>query len=229
MTTTARKMITRALRKAKILARGEPLSSGAANDGLEELNGMLGEWSNDGLMLFSRGRDVFTLSGGVASYNIGTGSTINTERPMVIVDAFIREAENDYPLSIISEETYNSIPNKASTGLPNSLSYDGNYPIGRISLYPAPSTGYHLHMLSEKQLSQIATLDTELDLPPGWDNAIVYNLAVRQAPDYGQQADPLLIKMSIDAKAKVARTVSRSRSIDWSTPADSGNVFTGYR
>ncbi len=48
---TARDLIERAYLRAKIVARGEPLTGAEANDGLKLLNEMLSAWETDGIHL----------------------------------------------------------------------------------------------------------------------------------------------------------------------------------
>lgn len=226
--TTARTLITRALRKAGVLARGETPTAEEANDGLTELNSMLGMWSNDNLLVYARTLENFNLSANDAEYTIGTGADFNTARPLFIASAYIREATTDYPVEVISEEAYAAIPDKSQIGVPQALTYDNAYPIGKIRFSALPAAAYVLWLLSEKELSSIATLDTAISLPPGYEDAIVYNLVLRFFAEYGGEPDALTLKLAGDGKALIERTTNRNRPMTWGAPKNRGNVLTGW-
>jgi hypothetical protein len=50
--TTARQIVTRALKELMYMQEGESPSAEAISDGLDALNGMLASWHNDGLLIF---------------------------------------------------------------------------------------------------------------------------------------------------------------------------------
>jgi hypothetical protein len=49
-------------------------------------------------------------------------------------------------------------------------------------------------------------LDTEIELPPGYEDAIIYNLSVRLAPEYGKPMRADLVGLAMDSKANVKRS-----------------------
>jgi hypothetical protein len=198
------------------------------SDGLKEFNSMLGLWSNDSLMLFGRVRESFSLTPGKAEYTIGPGADFDTARPLFIASAFVRQSTTDYSLEIISEESYSGLPDKGTSSIPEYMTFDTSFQQATIKLYPAPSSAYTIHILSEKALSSVATLDTEINLPPGWDDAIVYNLAARLYSEFGQEPDPLLLKTADDSKTKLMKNVNRNRVIDWNAPTPRGDIYTGW-
>lgn len=223
---TARTLITRALRKSKVLARSQSPTASEANDGLTELNAMLGLWSNSNMLVYARVLESYSVS--TNSFTIGSGGDFNTARPIFIAKAYIRDSTTDYPVDVISEEAYANIQSKSLGGRPESLSYDNGMPLGTINLYPSPSTTYTLFLLSEKQLTSIATLDTTITFPPGWDDVIVYNLALRFFAEYGTEPDELTYKIATDGMAMIERTTRRARSIDWGNAKATGNLFNGW-
>jgi hypothetical protein len=181
---TARVLIKRTLQLIGVIGQGESLPASDANDTLTALNDMLGSWSAQGNAVYEEAKDIFTLTG-AASYTIGVGATINTPRPVRIVAAFTRSGGHDYPLTLKDQKFYASICDKDTSGYPEYLYYDGGYPNGTLYLSPKPQAGLELHLYSQKPLISIASLDTEITLPPGYDRAIRYNLACERAPEYG--------------------------------------------
>ena len=211
---TARVIIKRALQKNGVLTKTESPSGDEANDALLTLNNMLGSWSNNALNISARVRESFTLSGGVNTYTIGTGQTFNTARPTELVWAFIRQDGNtDVNVAIINDEQYESINSKQTGGLPYFLNYDNGFPVGRIRLFPTPSTAYELHLLSEKPLGTFG-LDDDVEYPAGWEEAIIDNLAVRLAPEYGQAVSDDLNRMARQGHGRIMTAIARNRPID---------------
>lgn len=226
--TTAATLIKRAMQKAGILSKTETPSADESADGLSTLNAMLSSWSNDSMMIYARVRETFTLTASQYSYTIGTGGDLNTSRPTFLLDAYITQATTDLPVEIITDEVYDTIPVKTTLGIPYFLNYNNDYPLAKILLYPAPSTNYSLTILSEKVLSSFSLTDT-IDLPPGWEQALIYNLAVLLAPEYGQQIDPVTLKIAQDSKGSIQRAIIKNRTMDALPQAGrKGNVYNGW-
>lgn len=227
--TTARIIIKRALQKNGVLTKGESPAGDEANDALMTMNNMLGGWSNNALNISARVRESFTLSGGVNTYTIGTGQTFNTTRPVDIVSAFIRQDGNtDTGLSIINDEQYDTIRSKNTGGLPYFLNYDNAYPVARIRLFPTPSTAYTLHLTSEKPLGTFG-LDDDVDYPAGWEEAIIDNLAVKLAPEYGQQVSPDLKDDARQGLGMIKLAIARNRPINaYASYGGAYDIRSGY-
>jgi hypothetical protein len=225
--TTARTLIKKAMLKAGILTKTEEPTADEANDALDSLNAMLSSWSNDSLLVYGRVLEPFTLSSVTAEYTIGTGLTFNTARPIFIADAFIRSGTNDYPVTVVTEEVYDSKQNKSTLGMPEFLTYTNGLP-AKVKLYPTPSSNYTLYLLSEKELTQF-TLDTTVTFPPGWERALIFNLAVEIASEYGQPVPVETSKIAASSKSSIKRDVNRTRTLDAQAPnGHSNNIYTGY-
>lgn len=230
--TTARGIVTKALQKVGAIVKNETPSADEANDGLDALNALLSSWSNESMLVYKRTWENFPLVAGDVDYTIGVGQNFNTVRPTYIVEAHVRQDVTDYPLAIISDEIYNgSISDKSSQGIPKFLNYDNGYSTGTIRLYPVPDTSYTLYILTEKPLTSFA-LDDEVTLPPGWERALIYNLAVELFPEYGQQVDQAVYEIAKDSKRSIQSAVLKTRSMDVQPAAigNRNNIYTGgYR
>lgn len=227
--TTALGLITSAMKKIKVLTKSETPSSDEAADGLTALNAMLSSWSNDSLLCYARVSESFTLTPGTGTYNIGTSYTFNTARPINIVSAFIRESNTDYPLTIIPDEAYDALPYKTQTSsIPEFLNYVTGFPSGTIRLVDVPSAANSLFLTSEKVLTSFVLSDT-VSLPPGWEEALIYNLALRMAPEYDADADALTVKIAQDSLSAIKLTVAKNRPILFEGAAgQKQNIYTGY-
>lgn len=227
--TTARRIIKRALQKNGVLTKGESPSGDEASDALDSLNDLVGSWSNDSLLIYARLSESFPLVSGQASYTIGNGGDFNTARPMQILSAFTRIGSIDYSMDAINGVAYDGITQKdISSSIPEVIYYDGNSPLGTITIYPTPTVGT-LHIRTEKELASFTTLDTDLDLPPGWERALIYNLALELAPEYGQPVDQVVYEVAMDSLGKIKTAVARNKGMDaYPYNGRNNNVYTGW-
>lgn len=227
--TTARDIVYGAGRLIGVTRKGENLDADEAADGLESLNAMLGSWANDGLAVHSQTWENFTLTPGTATYTIGSSGTFNTTRPIQILHGYIREGTTDYPLKIVSEREFNWISDKSTTSnIPRYLNYDPQFTLGKIRLWETPSAANGLYINSEKQVTSFATLATSFSLPPGWEQAVKYNLAVKMAPEYAAEVSPIVMMEA--AKSLGLLKSTRARQTDMAYHTDGGrsiNILTG--
>lgn len=227
--TTARDIIKRALQQNGVLTKGESPSGDEASDALDTLNAMISSWSNDSLLIYTRTAESFPLVGGKATYTIGTGGDFNTARPMQIISAFTRLGQTDYNIEIINGVQYDDIIQKdISNSFPDVLYYDQSTPLGRITLYPVPTTGT-LHIRSEKELTEFASLDADEGFPPGWERALIYNLALELGPQYGQPFNQVVYELAMDALNKIKTATARNKNMDaYPQTGDQNNILSGW-
>lgn len=228
--TTAFNIIKRAMQKAGILTKAESPAADEAADALSELNNLLQSWSNESMLIYARTWEIFNTTGGVGTYTIGPSQAFNTVRPMVIIAATINNGGIESPLEIISDEDYvNNISLKNQQGIPQYINYDNAFPVGNIKLWPVPATNYPLRLLTEKQLTSF-TLYQDVELPIGWEDALIYNLAVRLAPEYGTEPSALVVEQANNSKGAIQRTITKNRTMDADTAGlYYGNIWNGWQ
>jgi hypothetical protein len=167
--------------------RGATLTASEQTECLDELNTFVEALNNEKLMLYSVAQDQHFLSPGVASYTIGPGATIDTTRPVKLVDpCWVRDSGSyDYPLKIIEIESYGLIGYKSlDSTIPTHIYYDKNYSAtstATLTLYPAPVNGLTLYINSWKQLQTFANLSTQVLMPPGYRLMLESNFAIHLA------------------------------------------------
>lgn len=205
--TTARDVIERACRLARVLGEGETLSAEGAADGLEALNQMIDSWNTDRLYVYNVREETFTLVAGDGSYTIGSGGDFSTTRPVQIERAFLRRLGLDYRMQVVAWHEYDVWINKsAQSSLPFVLAYEPAYPLGTIKVYPLPTENNELHIRTWTPLSQLALGDT-LTVPPGYLRALAFSLAEEIAPEYGLTVLPDVTKRARTAR-KAIQTVN---------------------
>lgn len=219
--TTALDIINDSAKLLGVTFKSESLDADEAADGLNLLNDMLDSWSNDNFLTYAYTLESFTMTG-AASYTMGTGGTLNTTRPINIVTAVIRVNSVDYPLEIIPPDQFQEqIQVKSiSSQIPKYLSSDNEYPLDVIKMYPIPTSGTTLYIQSNKPLANIASLTTDVDLPPGWKRALKYNLAIDMAPQYGTEPSASVVAIAKQSLGAIKRATSMNNAVPLLT--DSG-------
>lgn len=198
------------------------------NRAAQALNFMLTAWQADGLQLWSRKTTSFALTDGTINYEIGSGATINVQRPLKIYNAWRRESTSntDTPIQIVSEREYNEYNNKLQTGTPIALYYNPRYESGGvqegpsakglISIYqPVDATGATLYSITinyQRPFKDFNATTDNLDFPIEWHEAIKYGLAVRIAPTYGV---PMLEYDRLKAMAKETKEEVLGFDTEW--------------
>ena len=224
-------LIKQSMRKAGILTKAENPAADEAQDALDTLNDILSSWSNDSISIYARVTESFTLESGKASYTIGVGGDFNTARPIKIIQAYTTLGSTDYPMNIISDSAYQDIAFKGTGSTPDHLNYTNAYPLATLNFYPSPPGGYSFTLTSEKELTQFTLTSETVSLPPGWEKALKYNLALELQSEYGEQPNPLILKIANDSRGAIARPILKARSMDANPYSSTGNynVNRGYR
>lgn len=188
---TRAQLIAGALRLVGGIAQGESPTSDQTSEANEALNMMVKAWQADGMPLWAIKKTSFAVTDGTASYEIGTGKTVNTAKPLKIIQAFIRNTSTniDVPIRIITKDEYWSLGNKTTEGMPIQLMYDPGNMYGTIYLFPTPDslaqTYNQVHIIYQRPFEDFdATGDTP-DFPQEWHEAVKYGLAARLAGEYG--------------------------------------------
>ena len=200
-------MVLRALRLIGEKSVGGTLTSDEQTAYLADLNTMLESWSIDRLMVYQLLQESKALTTSDGTYTIGSGGDFNTTRPTKIVDpCFIRDSSSiDYPVTLIDAKTYGEFSKKTTDGgIPEYLFYDGAFAssLGTIFLYPEPSASLTLYINSWQQLQSFALISTTVALPPGYQRAIEFNLAIEFAGGFTNVSTEVA-KIARDSKAAI--------------------------
>lgn len=200
-------MITRAMRLAGVIGKGEQPDDDEAADGLEALQGMLESWSIERLFVYYIVQEALSLVAGTQTYTMGSGGDLNTTRPTKIDDScFTRSNSVDFPLPLIDKAAWDAIPYKTvQSNVPMWLFVDMQYPLVRLNVYPVPSTAATAYIQSWKQLQAFTALTDVLALPPGYKRAIEYSLAEEFGPEFGVEVPKSVSRIAVKARANLKR------------------------
>lgn len=200
-------LISRSLRLVGALATGEVPDADEAQDALAALNGMLDAWSADRLSVFTVNRlGPFNL-GTKQTYTYGAGGDINSPRPakvdrygIVILNNPLQPLE--LPLEDLTNDGWASIPVKnIQSTFPTKVWDDDGFPLRSLSFWPIPTAACQLVPYAWAALSQFADLVTDYEFPPAYLNAIVFNLAIDLAPEFGSPVSMEVAQRAIQYKS----------------------------
>lgn len=202
---TVQQLINQVLRKIGVLAAGESPSTDESADALAALNQMLNEWNTLRAAIYTMKSQAFATVGAQASYSMGAGGNFNVARPVKIERATITVATGyTAPVEIIGSAAYAEIVQKALAGVPEKLYPDYAFPLCNLALWPVPSGTPALTLWWWQPLitADLVLTDT-VSYPPAYEQALVYNLAVVLASEYGRALPTEIAAMAERTKAQL--------------------------
>lgn len=201
---TAQAQINRVLRLIGVISARETPNAADSSVSFTVLNSMLDLWNTEQLLVFQFQDETHTLVSGQGSYTIGSSGDINTVRPVRIQGAYVRSSDGqDTTLEVINKDDYDGIRDKTQGGLPNVIYYDPAYPLGTVNLWPVPDETMTLHLKTWRPFTSYATLTTDKTLPPGYDQLLVYNLAVLLGAEFNVPVRQDVLLIALDTKEKI--------------------------
>ncbi len=203
---TVRDLVKGSLRLIGAIAQGETPSAEEQADALLVLNEMLDSWSTENLTIFAKVREEFALVGNQAVYTMGPTGDFDTTRPLRIENAGIIQDLSEYPIGILNQDQWAAIRIKTSTStLPSKIYLEGTYPLETVNVWPVPSAAATIALYSWKPLASFATVNSTVDLPPGYLKALRFNLALMLCPEYGRQPDTAVVAGALESKENIKR------------------------
>src|SRR5262245_52428260 len=209
MTRTGLQVITDSLKLIGVVAGHEVPTSAEQQDSLARLNELIDSWGVHAQTMYVPRRVTVPLSVGVQTYSLGVGGVINHPAPLTLDAAsYLTTASvpTEIYLDVASDQTYVGQPVKTLTGTsPQAVSYTRGAPLGEIWVWPVPSVASTLVLYWREPVHAFPDLTTSVDLLAGYARALRCNLALELAPEFGRQADPLVVSMARESLADVKR------------------------
>ena len=226
-------LLSASLRKIGALSSGETIEATRQAEALIALQSMLRSWGAVNINIFATVKENYTLTAGTGSYTWGSGGSVSTARPNQVTGAYILESGvTAHSVDIITEGVYRGISAKNTAGIPYYLFFYPSYPLATLYLYPVPDSAYVLYLDSFKPFTETGSFGLATDtisFPSYYEEAIIYNLAIRLAPEYGKTVSSevaVIAKASLDNLINVNAS-SRVEPVYVRIPA-SGCYGVGY-
>ena len=225
---TAQTIIDRAARLVSGIASGESCTAAESADGLIALNAMLEAWQVDKLDVYAFVDTAYSLVANTQSYTVGpAGNFALTPRPAKIEECYVRYSNTDSPVELVTSEQWNALPSKTDTATyPDRAYYEPTLSTGTLKVYPVPSAVSSLHIVTWQVVSTLAALSTTITLPPGYERAMAYNLAVEWAgPEFQLPPSNDVRRIAMESLGDIRR--ANHRPISNHSPM--GAVWSGTR
>jgi hypothetical protein len=177
---TRNELIATALRKLGVIQEGQTPSTEQYTNGEQALNGVVTLLSTVGMPLWKRISLPVTLTS-TQTYTIPSALKI---AQVVLVDT----GGTQYDLIEKSLYDFNRLPTN-NTGVPVHYTFQPKIQDGTLKIWPLPDAGTlttkSLTVVYQKEFDGFFASGETPDFPSYWMFAIIYNLAVALAPEYG--------------------------------------------
>lgn len=174
------------MKDAGVLGQNETPTTSEADDALSTLNQMLAMWRTQSLTVYCQKQETLTATGAL-SYTVGPSGDVNIERPPSIDGALWRSNGVDTPLiPIHSFEDYQDITIKVLNGAPSAFYYRPASPQGQLFIWPSPNIG-SIVLTMKIPMPIYTNIYATVDLPPEYEGAIRWNLALMLCSMFGIQ------------------------------------------
>ncbi len=220
---TRNDLISGALRIVGAISQGETPTASQISEAASALNFLAKAWQADGMPLWATNQYTITMTA-TNVFRIGTGQTINTPKPLKIIQAFLRDTSTnvDIPMRIITRDEYNRLGNKSSTGQPIQIYYDVQNTYGDLYVFPTPDStsvsNKRIIIVYQRPFEDFDASTDEPDFPQEWFDALKHGLADRLAPEYG---------VSIVDRNDIARRAQTLKAEALSFGTEEGSLFFG--
>ena len=206
---TAGDLINGALRLLGVLAEGESPSAETSADALNAMNQMIDSWNTERLSVYNTQDQTFNWPADEITRTLGPTGDFVGNRPVLLEDAtYFRDPGTNvsFGIKFINQQQYDGIAVKTVTSTyPQVIWVNMTMPNITMTIYPKPTRLLEWHFVSVQELTQPATLATDIVLPPGYLRAFRYNLACELAPEFGVEPSRQVQRIAMVSKRNIKR------------------------
>jgi hypothetical protein len=203
---TVANAIQSALRWATVITPGQTPSGSELQEGADTLRRMTDLWSTDKGNIFTTRIDLYTLIAGQQKQTIGLTGDLVGPRPQRIERAnilFQGTPTVRRPMHLLTDAQWANKRFQAVSTIPLELYNDGGNPLSTLYFYPIPDVAYQIELYTWQALSGWVDPGDSLIVPPGYEEMIISNLAVRLALQFGKPVSQELAMLASQAKASI--------------------------
>ncbi len=209
---TVRAIAADALMEIGALGQNETMSAADAMLALTRIQSMIDGWAADRLTLSVQAAITISWPASTSTRTIGPGGDISAQRPVWINTMnFVVPGSSpavETPMAQLDEDQYAQLTIKAlQSALPQQFFYQTSIDtaVGTLFIWPQPTQTIELRLYAPQAVGVPATLDSILTGPPGYQQAFMYQLALRLCTPFAKQVPPLLPQMAAEAYALMKR------------------------
>ena len=202
-------LINGALRLLGVLAEGETPSAETSADALTAMNQMIDSWNTERLSIYNTQDQTFNWPTDEITRTLGPTGNFVGNRPVLLEDStYYRDPSTNvsFGIKFINQQQYDGIAVKTVTSTyPQVIWVNMTMPNITMTIYPKPTRLLEWHFISVQELTQPATLATDIVLPPGYQRAFRYNLACELAPEFGVEPSRQVQRIAMVSKRNLKR------------------------
>ena len=226
---------------------GRGYSHSQENDAFAALLAMIDTWSLEEYLAYAEDRVPFVLIPGTQIYYFGQAAapvpTVTMDRPVTLVRGGLIFTSVvpviETPMRVLLDQEWGALsPKELESTVPYMLWYKPTVPNGALIVWPKPLTAWSIAAYFWRMVQRFEAVTEQIILPPGYQEAIQYNLACRLADlnpgrakltarvqrmaakglDYikGRNAGPMLMQSELAACGTSARGRYNLISNSWS-------------
>lgn len=188
----------------------------------DTLNQLLKHLQTKGIKLWSVTELTVPLTAAKNSYILSPTGDFVTNKPLRMIQAFIRNnavtPALDIPLRIISQEEYNRLGSKGSTGITNSVYMEVLRDTAVLHTFLTPdtftATNYSLHIIVQLPVADMTLSTSNFDFPNEWLYAVGWKLAAELAVPFGLPQEKVAV---VEQKAMQALDEIEGWDREWAS------------
>lgn len=232
---TGRDIVSAALTEIGILRAGSTATADQAVQGLQRLDRWIDSLRLERFSMKSRLRTVRAMTANLATYVVGAGGQFNILHPAFIENASVILDNTaatlvEREIEVLTDDRWARITQKSLTGQPEAVYFDRTYSdgLGIIHVWPVPSAAtYSIVIYTPQARTVFSDLNTDYQIPPGYEELFVMNLAVLLAPSYGVRLDPDGIVFTSATQARERVGLTNLQVPDLRPSSDIAALFNG--
>mgnify|MGYP003339064418 FL=1 len=207
---TARDIITDALTEIGVYQPGESISADDYALGLKRLQNQLDAWAADMLTLNVFDRVTYVNPSNNNTITIGPTGTLVATRPvwMQAVNYIVPGSSPpvEVPMGPMDDDSFANLSIKTlQSSLPTQFYLNATMPNATVFIWPTPTQAVTLCFYMPILIDSPATLDAILTGPPGYQEAFMYQLAIRLCNPFGRKVPDTLPTMAREAYSRMKR------------------------
>lgn len=236
---TVRDLCTYVLKTLNIVYDGRDPTPAELNGALYIVNEAFDSWNIDGQMIYARQFLTFPTD---SSYQTNANGVYYTLGPVGSGASWIMPAGQDRPSDIefvsfqlptvpvvnkpckvLTAQEWAAIrATQVISPIPNWIYMDEQYPITNVYVWPVPNGGSSLTFTFWQQLPTQLTLDSQVQLPPGYLKAIRLEAVMSYASFYNMPIKPEWASQYDTIKNNIKASNIQSNRLEYDVPAGPG-------
>lgn len=209
MSTLVSDIITEAFLDLQEIRVGRTIATLEQTDAFLRLNQIVASWSAEQLSVFGAAHTGLTVTAGTSDYTVGpAGTLVTAARPVRITGAAGVSGAFRQPVEVMSfsEFSARAVNDLGRTSvMAKMLAADQGFPSINIRLFPPPAASPAILWLDYWiAIAAFATVGDTVTLPPGYEKALHFALAVELYPQYPRSgAIGMLVAQAAESKAVI--------------------------